>query len=340
MTTGSWVRLTLALAIAAGAARPLAAATAGADFLKVELPARPGAMAGAFVAFSDDASGFLWNPAALGALAQPQVGITHFNSILDTSFDQAAYAQPLRAWDRDSGVGLSIQYSSTSNFNQTDLNGNDLGAIGNHDLVLGTAAGTALTPALRLGLGAKVFESQLAEFKSRGFALDLGAQQQVNDRVTLGAAFVDWGSQEAYDKVADPLPTRLRLGLKATLIDSPDAFIQSGLQMDRPWTTTDNITLGLGAEYWYQRVLAFRVGWKFGVDLGPFSVGLGFRFRGLSFDYAYNTLGDLGLTHRLSMGAELGTLLSKAGWLADAITGQASATAPEPPHIPAPIGTK
>jgi hypothetical protein len=314
--------LGLILAVAALSPGVLRALSSGADFLKVELPARPAAMAGAFAAFNDDASGFLWNPAALGALKQPQLGVTHFNSILDTSFDQASYVQPLRLWDCASGLGFSVQHSSTANFNQTDLNGNDLGAIENYDLVFGVAAGMAVTPDLRLGLGGKVFNSRLAEFKSRGFALDLGAQHQVNQRVTLGVSFVDLGTQEAYDKVADPLPTRLRLAIKATLLDSPEVLIQAGSQLERPWTTSDSITLGAGVEYWYRRVLAFRVGWKFGVDLGPFSLGLGFKFKGMSFDYAYNTLGDLGLTHRLSMGVDLGAVFAKSGWLMQALEGE------------------
>ena len=313
--------------------------SSGADFLKVELPARPASMAGAFTAFSDDSSGFLWNPSALGALKQPQLGVTHFNSILDTSFDQVAYAQPLRVWDSDSGLGFSVQHSSTSNFEQTDLNGNDLGAIENYDLVLGMAAGTAITPSLRLGVGAKLFNSRLAEFRARGFAIDVGAQNQVSERVTLGASFMDLGTQEAYDKVADPLPTRLRLGFKATVVDSPEVFIQTAGQLERPWTTNDNITFGLGAEYWYQRMLAFRAGWKFGVDLGPFSLGIGFKYQGFSFDYAYNTLGDLGLTHRLSMGADLGTVFAKAGWLVDAISGERPAQ-DSSPHINAPPGAR
>jgi hypothetical protein len=320
------MRLRRALAWAALGAglfspRGLCALSSGADFLKVELPARPAALAGAFAAFNDDASGFLWNPAALGALKQPQLGVTHFSSILDTSFDQASFSQPLRLWDADSGLGFSIQHSSTANFNQTDLNGKDLGAIENYDLVLGAAAGTALTPSLRLGVGAKLFNSRLAEFKSQGFSLDLGAQNQINDRVTLGASFIDLGSQTAYDKVADPLPTRLRLAARATLIESSEVFIQSGAQLERPWTTSDSITLGLGAEYWYRRTLAFRLGWKFGADLGPFSLGLGFKFNGMSFDYAYNTLGDLGLTHRISMGVDLGTVFAKSGWLLQAMEG-------------------
>jgi hypothetical protein len=317
-------RLALAL-LAAAAPGGAWALSSGADFLQAELPARPAALAGAFGAFSDDASGFLWNPSALGAIKQPQLGFTHFSSILDTSFDQAAYVQPLRVWDSDSGLGFQIQYSNTSNFDQIDLNGQDLGAVENYDLVLGSAAGTQITPTLRMGLGAKLFTSRLADFKSHGFSVDLGAQNQLSDRITLGLSFLDLGEQEAYDQVADPLPTRLDMAIKAVVLDSPEVFIQTGAQLERPWTSDDAITLGVGVEYWYRRVLAFRAGWKFGVDTGPLTLGLGFKYQGLSFDYAYSTLGDLGLTNRLSVGADLGTVFTKAGWLVDAVAGERKA---------------
>jgi hypothetical protein len=311
--------------VAAGLPAPAWALYSGADFLRAELAARPAAMAGAFSAHSDDANAFLWNPAALGAVNQPQIGLTHFNSILDTTFDLATYVQPLKLWNSASGLGLSVQHSSTSNFEQVDLQGNNVGAIENYDLVLGGGAGLALTKTLRMGVGAKMFNSRLAEFRARGFAVDLGVQNQLNERVFLGASFLDLGTQEAYDKVADPLPTRLKLGTKVTVVDSPEVFIQAAAQLERPWTSSDKITMGTGVEYWYMRVLAFRVGWKFGADLGPFSMGMGFKYQGMSIDYAYNTLGDLGLTHRLSLGADLGTVFTKAGWLIGAIEGDRKA---------------
>jgi hypothetical protein len=298
----------LALFAAAGPPSSAHALTSGADFLEVELPARPAALAGAFGAFSDDASGFLWNPAALGDIKQPQLGVTHFSSIIDTSYDQAVFVQPISVMGSKSGLGLEFQRSSTANFDQTDLNGNDVGAIENYDLVLGSAFGLTVGQGVRVGMGAKYFDSRLAEFDAKGFSVDVGAQQTLNDWVTLAASLADMGMQQAFDQVADPLPSRLRLAAKSLVVDSPEVFIQAGAEMDRPLTTTDATTLGLGLEYWYRRTVAFRVGWKFGVDLGPLSLGLGFKYHGLSFDYAYNTLGDLGLTHRLSMGVELGDL--------------------------------
>jgi hypothetical protein len=317
----------------------LRALAAGADFLSAEIPARPAAMGGAFGAFDDDVNAFLWNPAALSALKQPLVGATHFNSIVDTAFNQAAFVQPLRVWDQDAGLGLNIQYSSTSNFDQIDASGNDLGGVENYDLVLLAGGGLRLSKTLGLGLNAKTFNSRLAEFRSRGFAVDLGLQSQVHPRFALGVALLNVGGQEAYDQVADPLPTLFRLAARSLLLQDEEGLIQMGAQLDRPWSTNGPITLSLGAEYWYHGIVAFRSGWRFGVDVGPFSLGMGIKWQGFSLDYAYNSLGDLGPTHRLSAGAELGTLFQRLGWTVKPIEGLRP-DRPAPPRVSAPFDAR
>lgn len=297
------------------------ALAAGADFLRAEIPARPAALGGAFAAFDDDVSAFLWNPAALSALKQPLVGATHFSSIVDTAFNQASFVQPLRIWDQRAGIGLSIQHSSTSDFDQIDLNGNNVGAVENYDLVLLAGGGIRISKTLGVGLNLKTFNSRLAEFRSRGFAVDLGLQSQVHPRVSFGVALMDVGVQEAYDQVADPLPTLFRLGAKGVLLKDEETTLNLAAQLDRPWATNGPITLAVAAEYWYRDIVAFRSGWKLGVDLGPFSLGLGFKYQGFNLDYSYNSLGDLGQTHRFSAGAELGTLFQRLGWTVKPIEG-------------------
>lgn len=318
----------------------LSALASGADFLRAELPARPSALAGAFGAFDDDVNAFLWNPAALGSLKQPLVGATHFSSIIDTNFDQAAFVQPLRVWQDPAGLGLSIQYSSTSGFDQIDLAGNDLGPVENYDLVLLAGAGLRISPTLTLGVNAKAFNSRLAEFRSRGFAVDLGGQAQVHPRVTLGLSLMDVGVQEAYDQVADPLPTRLSMAARWTVLEDDESSLVSALQLDRPWSSNDPITLGLGGEYGYRKVVFFRAGWRMGSDLGPLSLGAGFRWKGFTLDYAYNTLGALGQTHRFSIAAELGTMFKRLGWTVDPIDGLRPDAADAPPHVGVPVESR
>lgn len=59
----------------------------------------------------------------------------------------------------------------------------------------------------------------------------------------------------------------------------------------------------LGAEWWMQDTIALRAGYKTNQDIGPgWSAGLGFKFQRICLDYAYAPYGDLGNTHRISLG--------------------------------------
>ena len=315
---------------------PLVALSSGADFLSVQVPARPAALAGAFVAYHDDPNAFLWCPAALGALTQPLLGATQFSSIGDTNFDEAAFAQPLRIWDADAGLGLAVQYDSTSNFDQIDSQGNNLGQVENYDLLMDLAGGLALSPTLRIGVGGKLFSSRLQEFQSHGLAVDVGAQSDMGSRVTLGGSFNNLGLQQAYDQQSDPLPAVLEMGVRVQLLDTPMVQINSAAELDRPWAGDNPITLGLGLEYSVQRAVVFRAGWRMGQALGALSLGLGFHWRGMTLDYAYGSLGNLGLTNRFSLGVELGTLFKRWGLTVEPIQGQRPLLLDGPAHVSAP----
>ena len=325
--------LAAALCLAPGG---LLALESGADFLDAQIPARPAAMAGAFAAYSDDPVAFLWNPAALGAAAEPMVSATHFLSIVDTEFDQASFIQPLRIGDSKAGMGMNVQYDTTTNFDQIDAAGNDLGAVENYDLLVGGSAGMSLGGTMRLGFTAKVFDSRLLTYEARGFAVDLGGQSDVTDRMTLAATLMNLGTQSAYDQVADPLPTNFDLAGRYLIFDADEEMIQMGAQLDRPFSTDLPITLGVGGEYSYRRTLVFRAGWLFGTQLGPFSLGVGFKWHGFSVDYAYNSLGDLGMTNRFSVSVELGTLFQRLGWTVDPIQNGRPSGEEAPVHVTAP----
>jgi hypothetical protein len=99
-------------------------------------------------------------------------------------------------------------------------------------------------------------------------------------------------------------------------------MVQSGLEVDRPWTSSDPILFNAGAEYWYRKTMAFRAGWRFGADTGNLTIGCGVKWYGLSFDYAYASMGDIGITHRFSIGAELGKAFEKAKLLVPEFTGE------------------
>ena len=290
---------------------PLFCLASGADFLRAELPARPAALAGAFVAIHEDPSAFLWNPGALAWLAEPVLGATHFTSIVDTHYEQATLVQPLHIFDTNGGMGVSMQFSRTEDFAEVDLAGNTVGQVENFDLVAMVGYGLKVRPNFSLGLNVKGFGSRLADYEARGFAVDVGAQFKVHRRWSLGFAFNDLGVQEAFIEDSDPLPSILRLGVQGLLFEAPDGRVLGLAEVKRPWTTQDRLTASVGLEYWYQDTLSFRAGFRAGELLGSLTLGLGYQWSGLNLDYAYVPLGVLGVTHRFSMGVKLGTLYER-----------------------------
>jgi hypothetical protein len=82
------------------------------------------------------------------------------------------------------------------------------------------------------------------------------------------------------------------------------------LASDFDWLETERVAYwSLGAEYWVCPNLAVRGGYQFGhgadqlqsqtVGLG---VGLGVKFNRFTMDYAFLPYGDLGNTHRVTLG--------------------------------------
>jgi hypothetical protein len=57
--------------------------------------------------------------------------------------------------------------------------------------------------------------------------------------------------------------------------------------------------LGVGAEYWLGGIVAGRIGYN---TFSKMSLGLGVSLMGLVADYAYVPFGELGVTHRFSVG--------------------------------------
>jgi hypothetical protein len=96
------------------------------------------------------------------------------------------------------------------------------------------------------------------------------------------------------------------------VVDSPEVSVLGGLELDKPWTSSDPILLNVGGEYWVQGILAFRAGWRLGADIGNLSLGAGLKWSGMSFDYAYVSMGDIGISHRFSLSVELGKAFEKA----------------------------
>jgi hypothetical protein len=80
---------------------------------------------------------------------------------------------------------------------------------------------------LDMGVGFRLFRSQLHTFTSQGMALDLGLQARSEAwPVVAGLALQNIGSQSAYFLEADPLPVCVRAGLEGRLPLDKDFMVR------------------------------------------------------------------------------------------------------------------
>lgn len=287
-----------------------AAGTTSAAFLRIPPGARPQSLGGAFTAAVGDSESMFWNPAGLGRLEEAGLRdlSSSYNSLLETSYASSlAYAHPLR--DAKGVLGFSFLYFSQSAIQGYSSLGNPTDSFTPSDLAASLGWGKKVEAAY-FGAAVKFIRSQLAGASDQTFAVDLGAQlrrvAEVGEgTLDLGAAVRNIGPGLKLGSQRDPLPLQIDGGVlwQATprlagqveghLAADSDPFVSVGVEGNLP------VVKGVSA--------ALRGGYNTrngkNVDgLAGVCAGMGLDLVRLRFDYAWVPFGDLGQTHRISLG--------------------------------------
>lgn len=276
--------------------------TSGADFLNVGVGARALAMGGAFAAVDTlaDVNAVNWNPGALGFIDKSNASASYGSLFPDQNQGFLGYASKLS----DKGVvAASIDYLVVSNIERRagDTENPD-STFANQNIALAVSYGRPFGDSVSIGGNLKYVRVSLDSEKANAIAADFGAliRSPIPD-LTFGVALRNLGT----DVGPDPLPLTLLGGVSykffsgKLLIDSDVDWMES--ERRGYWT--------LGTEYWIAPNLAARAGYQFGhgVDelqssLVGLGVGLGLKFDRFTADYAFLPYGDLGNTHRITLG--------------------------------------
>ena len=261
--------------------------TTTASFLKIGVGARPAAMGEAFTALASDGTSLYWNPAGLIQIKQREISATYnlwFQGIRQgyVSFGFSSLGGT---------VGLGANYVDMGDIEGRDEKGNPTGDFGASDvhLFLGYAK---KFKKIALGFTAGWLKDTIKEDTESAFLGNIGLLYPLSRQLTLGTAIQNVGSQLGND----PLPLTVKIGIalsRRSLTLATD--VAKPKDNDLYWC--------VGAEWWIRDMIALRAGYKTNQDIGEgWSVGLGFKFQRICLDYAYIPYGDLGNTHRISLG--------------------------------------
>lgn len=273
--------------------------TAGAAFLKLGSGARAGGMGGAYSAVADEADALYWNPSGLVGVERPSLLLSYQPVVESVRYTQGALAFKTKrfAWGLGySGVGQDA-------IDSYDDVGNKSGSYTASDslTLLGFSFGNDW---FSYGAAARYVSSKIDNVTASTVAGDLGLSFRNPLLMTLKHAFVarNLGGKLKFISQSDPLPQTFMIGnaleLGTSFLIAADAGLVKGA----------GIQGALGAEWAplkSRQLLALRAGYatsrQEAEKLAGFSLGAGFNFKTVSFDYAWVPYGELGTSHVVSL---------------------------------------
>jgi hypothetical protein len=316
-------RLRAALAAAAlltaGRAQPVRAqgASAGVEggaFLLLPVGARAVALGQAATADGGTSESMFWNPAGLAALPKAEFAIYHYDAFFGSG-DAIAIAAPSSRLGSFALGAYLVNYGDLA-VTRGDLGPEPVGQISPRNLALMASYATDVG-GLSAGVTYKLVQfrvdctgdcSQVPTATGSTQAVDVGVQYAFGGwrPVVVGVSLRNLGFDLQINNraQADPLPTRLSVGVSAELV-RPAAGVQGldarvladvqGTVLQGPLTA---VTL-VGIESGVGDMVRLRFGYAF-LDSnvrGP-SLGVGVRFGSVAFDLAstFNSAQDIGDT--------------------------------------------
>ncbi|MCK5241039.1 PorV/PorQ family protein [bacterium] len=274
--------------------------------LKLGLGARPVALGEAYVALADDLNATAWNPAGLSRITGAQAGFMHNIFIQETLLEYVAFAYQLFP---GAGLGANVFYFNYGSIKKVDFDGVVPEVVGEFNpsaLILSLGYGQQVLETLSLGATVKYYSQNIDTKNYSAVVFDIGGLLQTGvEKLTIGLAVQNLGAQVA----GKNLPMNVKAGAAygiPILMNSGDSW-NVLLDVNVPFGDTNYSSANIGTEYWYNNMIAVRVGYKI-KDAGELggvtglTAGLGAKLSVINLDYAMVSYGDLGLTHQMAIG--------------------------------------
>lgn len=297
--------------------------TTGFQFLKIAPDARAASLANSYIVFADDPTALYWNPAGITKVDSHKVHLSGGHAAYHAGLT-LNHLSAVTLLTGQTYVGLSLLYMDSGEMPVTTEflpfgNGQTFRAV---DMGLGLSVAAILTGNLSFGGTARYLYEGIAGIATHGVVMDLGFQYDVGlADVRFAVAINNFGFNSTpkgeiekttlsgtttiteFEQIT--APGVFRIGLSWDAVKNSVNQLSIVSQLNHP--TDNNETVGLGAEYWWKKLLAVRTGYLFGADesgLPSFGVGLNLPWRigGVRIDYGFTSQNRLGPVHRFTFG--------------------------------------
>ena len=299
--------------------------TAGGQFLKTPVGARPVAMGGAYVACAIDGPGVFWNPA--GLLRTPGLTnyfLSHSEWAADIDLDHAAFQWRTQNYGYAVTAGM-LRSGDILRTNEWHMEGTG-DTFDANQYTLGFSLARAMTDRFSIGVTAKYYQENLDAWETRSVLFDLGILYLVgvND-LRVGFAVRNFGPElrpdgdppvrDGYAQQGEfqafPAATEGAFGVAYTWDFSDRVHLLTTTDFNHPSDARESFRMGTELDLLGK--LFVRGGWETGRDEGGVSAGFGLQLKRKQMlwriDYGYRDMGAFGDMHFVSL--ELSPLWSK-----------------------------
>lgn len=304
-------RLLLALLLCASAASAERGAS-GTNFLRAMTSPRAAGMGETGVGLADDVlTATALNPAGLGRLNYSEAAFTYSQWYQNISLQHAAFAHPTPKHGTFALSGTMLRSDPIGGYDNTGAVANSVNV---RDYAFASSYALKLAgPAERRGLGlfaaagVKYTHSELDVVSANTFLADLGilyAKSVGLGTIGAGASIMSLGQGQRFDTQREIAPTLYRVGASYSHPVLGDPLT---VAWDTKKSADEKFTHGLGFEYAVKRVLFWRMGYVTNQDMGNgFRLGVGFKLKVLTIDYALSNVGSFGFTHLIGLSMRFG----------------------------------
>jgi len=286
------------------------------NFLRLDQSPRASALAGSFVANTDDPNVIFYNPAGIGYLKEKPISLSYVFHLLDISSTSISYSHEFEGIGR---FAAGLQYVGYGDFDERDEFGTKTGEFGAGDLAVILGYSNELDDNFYYGANVKFIYSSIADRSSMGLAVDLGLHYSIPDvRWNFGFSILNLGSQiTQYYMTTEDLPLDIRFGFSKTLAHLPFTFYVSLNKLNENYDTFGERfqQFTFGGEFKMSKVIKLRLGYdnekrkeyKIGgtAGIGGFNLGIGILVSKYNFDYSFSSMGQIGALHRIGLSTSL-----------------------------------
>lgn len=265
------------------------AGSAGLQFLKIGVGAREIAMGGAVTGAADDANAIFWNVAGIAQSDKMQATFTYNKWLVDSKLAVASIILPFTEFV----MGINIISFGINDFEATTVvnpegNGQMVSA---GDLLIGIGISRQFTDKLFIGGQIKYINEKLDDYSVDNILFDIGTLYYTGwHKLRLGFSLQHFGPDMKMVNQEFRAPLLFRVSATDEIELNEQINVLLAAELIHP---TDNIEwVSLGTDINLLNYLMLRAGYRFNVDEGKLSFGVGVKTPELAglqtkFDYAF-----------------------------------------------------